>query len=108
MLRLTVLRQKGHAPGDAVHGPLSDGGPLPAREQAVGVQPGAERLGLLETEGDLVQHFTVSASDQDADLFQSSQVVHHLLEAAHEEVAHGDVGSIGVAKHPFEPLHKRR
>ena len=64
---------------------------------------GAKGRRLLEPGGDLFEDLLVGAAHEDADLQQARQVLRHRLEAAHEEVADGDVRTGGAGQHLLEP-----
>ena len=101
--RSLLLRQRGDAVPDVVDSLLRQAGPLPPLDERIRIEARAKGGRLLEPRGDLLQHPLVGAAHEDADLEEVRQIVRHRLEAAHEEVADGDVGPGRAGQHLLEP-----
>ena len=99
VLRLSGLRQQFHAFRDAANGILCDGEPVAPLHKAVGIQSRLESVGLLQSRRDHLNHLTVGAADENADLVELGQLGTHRAETRHEEVADGDVRSGGAVEH---------
>ena len=106
-LRVSLLRQRGHALRDVCDGVPRNLASLAAAHQCVCVEAGAQGLVLLKAQRHLFQRLPVCATHQDARLVQPRQVVGHGAEAADEEVADGDVGAGGAAQHLLEAGQQR-
>ena len=102
------LREAADPLGDGLDGVGGEGGAGAALDGAVGFEAGLERLGLLESAGDLVQGGAVDVADEDADLLERGELVGDGLEAGDEEVADGDVGLDGAAEHLAEAFEEGR